>query len=86
MQTARRSERFDDLRFLEVQLADANGIPAMDEEHTVSVSLAGEAKLLGFGSGDPCSTENFQSPVRTTYRGRLLAVVQGAGEVSFAMQ
>lgn len=81
-----QEECFGDLRFLEVQLADANGIPVMDAEHQVSVSLAGEAVLLGFGSGDPCSTENFQSPVRTTYRGRLLAVVRGAGEVSFAMQ
>lgn len=69
----------EDLAYITLTLEDADGTPAMHSRAKVSLSVTGEGTLLGFGSADPFSTENFYDTEHTLYRGMLLAAVR-AGE------
>ena len=66
-----------DLVYLDILVTDQNGIVHTEEETRVSVSVTGNAALVGFGSGDPKSTENFYDSIRTTHRGHVLAAIRG---------
>jgi beta-galactosidase len=65
-----------DLAYVNIMLADENGIvkPLVDRKVTVHVEGAG--LLMGFGSANPLTEESFMDAEHTTYRGRALAVVR----------
>lgn len=69
----------EDLCYVEIQLADGKGVKYMDSDRAVSIKIDGPLELLGFGSGDPCSTENFFDNPHMTFNGRVLAVLRGTG-------
>ena len=65
---------------VEIQITDKNDNPVFDAENVVTVSVTGAAKLLGLESGSTSSHEGYQSSVRTTVHGRLLAYIQTDGK------
>lgn len=68
------------LSYVTIELMDSNGILKPLEKRQVTLSLTGPGTLLGFGSADPKSEENFFDLTRTTYEGRLLAVIRSGEE------
>ena len=73
-----------DLAFVELALTDANGVPHARRDRPIAVTLSGPAALQAFGSGNPVTTETFDSTTHTTFDGRALAIVRptGAGEIT----
>lgn len=69
-----------DLAFIAVGLRDSRGVLKMTSTADITVSLEGPAKLLAFGSADPCAEPEYYSGHFGTYNGRALAVIQSTGE------
>lgn len=69
----------DDLAFVHLSLADANGEIEMLAGDQVSVEVEGPAELIGFGTAAPSTEESFLTATASTYRGRALAVVRSTG-------
>lgn len=65
-----------DLALVTVSAVDAKGRFVPDAAHEVALSLAGPARLLGTGNGDPTSHVPDHSPVRPLFHGLLQAIVQ----------
>ena len=66
-----------DLSYLTIEITDNVGTVHCEKECSISLSVEGGIKLLGFGSADPYSRENFYDCCRTTWHGRALAVICG---------
>ena len=77
-----RAEYGEELCYVSVEIADADGnlIPCAEDKLTASFDGAG--KLLAFGSARPTTEENYSAGQFTTYKGRALAVIRadGSGE------
>ena len=65
-----------DICYVELELVDAEGIRNPGEIRKVSVSVDGAGYLLGFGSADPESEENYFDTEARTYEGRLRAAIR----------
>ena len=66
--------------YIEISVADGAGIVEMNNDVTLTVTVDG-CELLGFGSADPRTEDDFVSGTYKTYYGRALAVVRKpAGE------
>lgn len=68
------------LVYFDISLADENGTCFHNRTEKVSLEVLGPGVLQGYGSADPLSTELFTDMSRTTYDGRLLAVVRPLGK------
>ncbi|MCR4762049.1 MAG: DUF4982 domain-containing protein [Lachnospiraceae bacterium] len=68
----------DALLFYEITAADADGCPVGNACDRVHVAVTG-GRLLGLDSGDSTDFENYRSPTRRLFNGRLLAVVRADG-------
>ncbi len=66
-----------ELSYIPISITDGNGIVHSEKEWKVTANVDGGIELIGFGSADPCSKENFYDTCRTTWHGRALAVVRG---------
>lgn len=69
----------NDLCFINIELADENGILNTAVQKDVTVSLTGAGILQASGSADPRTEENYYDTTHKTFYGRVLAVVR-AGE------
>ena len=76
-----KAKRFDDLTFLEIEFTDGGGALLPYIEKPITVDTDGPA-LLGLGSALCKTDERYDGDSFTAYRGRLLAVVRGAGYVT----
>ena len=65
-----------DIAYVELELQDQNGIRNPEEVKSVSVQVTGAGYLLGFGSADPKSEENYFDTTAKTFEGRLRAAVR----------
>lgn len=77
-----------DLAFVKIELRDAAGRPVTGNDREVSVTVTGPGVLAGFGSGNPCTPENYGTGRRTTWKGRALAVIRAGkepGEIRLAV-
>ncbi|MGQ7453537.1 glycoside hydrolase family 2 TIM barrel-domain containing protein [Streptococcus suis] len=70
-----RVTNWGDLTYIDLSFEDAFGNTLNDKEHSLTVSLEG-ANLIGFGSGNPKSLDNYQNVTTRTYNGRALAIVR----------
>lgn len=61
-------------------LLDANGTVVPDSDVLVNFAVEGAGRLLGCGNGDPLDHTLDASPIRKTFGGLCLAVLQGAPE------
>lgn len=69
-----------DLAYIMISLTDENGILQTAGDRKVSITVEGSGTLQGFGSADPKSEENFFDTERTTFDGKVLAVVRSKRE------
>jgi len=65
-----------DLCFLNIDLADNNGITKVSRDQQLTVQVSGAGSLQAFGSARPEMSENFYSTTHTTYYGKALAVIR----------
>lgn len=65
-----------DLCFLDIGIADRNGVIKSSCDRKLSVTVTGDGTLQAFGSARPCMAEDFISKEHTTYYGRALAVIR----------
>ena len=73
------------LVYVPVELVDAEGNVVPDGDVRLAAKVTGAAELLGFGSGNPVTAENYTSGVFTTYRGRAMAVLRSGYEAGEAV-
>lgn len=78
------TNRRSDLAFLEIELTDGQGTRKYAVEDRVTLKVTGPLAVLGFGSADPKSEENFFDRTRTTFAGRAFAVLQPTGATGSA--
>lgn len=69
-----------DVGYIELSLLDEKGILNPDIIKKVSVELEGPGAIIGYGSADPDSEENYFDTTARTFEGRLRAAVRGTGE------
>jgi beta-galactosidase len=81
----------EDLVYVSAELVDADGVPvyARDGDRGFRVTVKGAGTLAGAGNGNPMDAASLQSGERSTFHGRLVAVVRagreaGPIEVEFA--
>lgn len=70
-------EAGEKISFISIELVDQNGILHTDCDRIVQIQSEDEIQVIGFGSADPYSKENFYDRERKTYRGKLLAAIRG---------
>jgi beta-galactosidase len=73
------------LVYIPVELVDAEGNVVPDGDVRLTAEVTGGAELLGFGSGNPVTAENYTAGVFTTYRGRAMAVLRSGYEAGEAV-
>jgi beta-galactosidase len=68
----------EDLAYINVELADANGTPvyAQSGDRNVHVKVSGAGALAGIGNGNPIDASSFQSGQRKSFHGRVVAAVR----------
>jgi beta-galactosidase len=69
----------NDLSYVTVEVHDAAGNVVPDAAVPVMFSLKGPAELAGVGNANPRDMASFRQSLRTTFRGRCLAVVRPTG-------
>ena len=74
----------DDLAFIAIEWRDEVGELVTSVQRDVTVRVSGAGALAGMCSGNPATTERFDSPTWRTFDGRAIAIVRpvGAGPVS----
>jgi beta-galactosidase len=72
----------EDLAYLTVDLVDGAGTPvyARADERPVKVTVTGAGSLAGIGNADPTDATSFQSGLRKTFHGRVVAVVRAGAD------
>jgi beta-galactosidase len=66
----------ESLAYVGVELVDGDGLIVPDAAVKLMAEVNGVARLLGFGSGNPVTDENYTRGEFTSYRGRALAVLR----------
>lgn len=69
-----------DIAYIDICMQDASGILNPNADKAVSISLDGPGEIMGYGSVDPESEENYYDTVAKAYEGKLRAAVRGTGE------
>lgn len=68
-----------------IEVADAQGRRVPNAALAARAEVSGAAVLQGFGSGNPCTQENYTAGTFTTYKGRVTAIVRAGYEVGDAV-
>ena len=68
------------LAYVWAEIVDENGSVVPDAAIRLTTEISGPAELLGFGSGNPITDENYTSGVFTSHHGRALAVLRAGCE------
>ena len=66
----------ESLCYVNAELIDENGQVVPDADILLSAKAEGAAALLGFGSGNPITDENYTKGQFTSYQGKALAVLR----------
>ena len=72
------------LAHVRAELVDGAGNVVPDAAVALTAQVEGAAELLGFGSGNPVTAENYTAGRFTSYRGRALAVLRAGHEAGKA--
>ena len=70
----------ESLCYVHADLVDAQGNVVPDADVLLKAEAKGAAELLGFGSGNPVTEENYTRGCFTSYHGRTLAVLRAGWE------
>ena len=74
----------ESLCYVNVELIDENGNAVPDADILLKAEVTGAAALLGFGSGNPITDENYSKGRFTSYQGKALAVLRAGCEAGEA--
>jgi len=74
----------ESLCYVNAELIDENGQVVPDADILLKAEVNGAAELLGFGSGNPITDENYSKGQFTSYLGRALAVLRAGYEAGEA--
>lgn len=77
------------LAYIGVEILDKDNNVVPTGEFVLSAEVEGAGELLGFGSANPMTKDNYTSGTACTYRGRALAVVRSgydAGEIMLTIK
>lgn len=66
-------------RFLSIELVDEAGAVVPFDDRSITVSVTGDADLMGLGTARPFTEESFRADTCTTFEGRAHAVVRVSG-------
>ena len=70
----------ESLSYVNAELIDENGQVVPDADILLKAEVTGAAELLGFGSGNPITDENYSKGQFTSYQGKVLAVLRAGYE------
>lgn len=65
---------------MEISVKDGNGNIDLSANEPVCITIEGAGSILGYGSADPESEENYFDTEARPFEGRLRAAVRGNGE------
>ena len=68
-----------DLVYLSIEIADAEGIREILDDDTVTVEITGPAVLAGLGNAQRATEESYVDATHSTWRGTALAIVRSTG-------
>ena len=68
-----------------MEAADENGNPVPYVEVKATASVTGAAILAAFGTGRPCTEENYTKGEITLYKGAALAILRSGTQAGEAM-
>ncbi len=71
---------------IELSVKDENGVLNPEAVMTITAKADEERTILGFGTADPKSEENYFDKTIKTYHGRALIVTRGEGELKIEVQ
>lgn len=71
----KKSYKSGEIAYVNVLVSDENGIIESNDDKKIHFSVEG-GELLGFGSANPCTKEDYTSGVYTSYQGRAQAVIR----------
>ncbi len=74
---------------VEMRILDADGTLVPTADNSISLSIQGPAKLIGFDNGDQSSHDSYQAAMRPAFNGMALAILQAspsAGHVKVTAQ
>jgi len=74
----------ESLCYVNAELIDENGNVVPDADVLLKAEATGAAALLGFGSGNPITNENYTKGQFTSYQGKALAVLRAGCEAGEA--
>ncbi len=74
----------ESLCYVNAELIDENGNVVPNTDRLLKAEVNGAAALLGFGSGNPITDENYSKGQFTSYLGRALAVLRAGYEAGEA--
>lgn len=75
-----------DMLFVEISMADSDGIPVANANNRVEVTVSGAGRLVGLDNGDSTDYDQYKGTSRRLFSGKLLAMVaakQEPGEIMF---
>ena len=72
------------LCYVQAELIDENGNTVPDADTLLTAQVTGGAELLGFGSGNPITDENYTRGQFTSYQGKALAILRSGTEAGKA--
>ena len=75
----------ESLAYVRAELVDEGGLVVPDAEVRLHAGVTGAARLLGFGSANPITDENYTRGEFTSYRGAALAVLRSGYETGVAV-
>jgi beta-galactosidase len=64
-----------DLIFMEISMADTNGIPVANANNRVEVEVSGAGRLIGLDNGDSTDYDQYKGTSRKLFSGKLLAII-----------
>ena len=71
---------------IELSVVDEKGVLNPEAVLTVTAETKGDHTILGFGTADPKSEENYFDKTIRTYHGRALIVTRGDGDLKIEVQ
>lgn len=77
MQAEKR--RSEELVYVPIEIQDEQGSLVTNKTVKLEITVAGAAKIAGFGSGNPKPLYNYNETVTETYQGRALAILKRNG-------
>ena len=70
----------ESLCYVNAEVIDESGMTVPDADILMKAEATGAAELLGFGSGNPVTAENYSTGCFTAYQGKTLAVLRAGYE------